>query len=286
MSAAFLVDSHCHLDFPGLVEDMEAVIERAGHAGVGAMLTISTRLDRFEGVCRIAENHDNIWCSVGVHPHEADQEVEIATPARLLKLARHPKVVALGETGLDFHYMHSDRGVQETCFRNHLAAARESGLPAIVHMREAEDDTIRILSEEAAKGPLAGVIHCFSSDLQFAEKALEMGFYISLSGIVTFKRADELREVAAKVPLERLLIETDAPYLAPVPMRGKPNEPAFVAHTAAKVAEILEISTEKLGEITSANFFRLFSKATRPREESAREESAREESGGEAGPQT
>jgi TatD DNase family protein len=157
--------------------------------------------------------------------------------------------------------MHSDRGVQETCFRNHLVAARESGLPAIVHMREAEDDTIRILRDETAKGSILGVIHCFSSDLQFAEKALEIGFYISLSGIVTFKRADELRKVAASIPTERLLIETDAPYLAPVPLRGKLNEPAFVAHTAAKVAGIMDLSTEKLAEITSANFFRLFSKA-------------------------
>ncbi len=269
--SGILVDSHCHLDFPGLAEDLEGVLRRAGHAGVGTILTISTRLDRFEAMCRIAENHDNVWCSVGVHPHEAEQEVEAATSARLVKLARHPKVVGIGETGLDFHYMHSDRGVQETCFRNHLAAARDSGLPAIVHMREAEEDTIRILTEEAAKGPLPGLIHCFSSDMQFAEKALELGFYISLSGIVTFKRADELREVAAKVPLERLLIETDAPYLAPVPMRGKPNEPAFVAHTAAKVAEILDISMEKLGETTTANFFRLFSKAERPREESGEE---------------
>ena len=267
MSPPFLVDSHCHLDFPGLGDDLEGVIERAGHAGVGAMLAISTRLDRFEGVFRIAEDHDNIWCSVGVHPHEADQEGEAATSKRLLKLARHPKVVGIGETGLDFHYMHSDRGAQEACFRNHLVAARESGLPAIVHMREAEDDTIRILADEAAKGPLTGVIHCFSSDLQFAKQVLEIGFYISLSGIVTFKRAGGLREVAAKIPPERLLIETDAPYLAPAPKRGKPNEPAFVTHTAAKVAEILGLSTEKLAEITTANFFRLFSKARMPGEE-------------------
>ena len=264
MSVPFLVDSHCHLDFPDFESDLEGVLMRAGHAGVGTMLTISTRLDRFESVRHIAEDHDNIWCSVGVHPHEADQEAEVATTERLLELADHPKVVGIGETGLDFHYMHSDRGVQETCFRNHLAAARESGLPAVVHMREAEDDTIRILSDAAAKGPILGVIHCFSSNLQFAEKTLEMGFYISISGIVTFKRADELREVAASVPAERLLIETDAPYLAPVPLRGKTNEPAFVAHTAAKMAEILDLSTENLAEITSANFFRLFSKAQPP----------------------
>ena len=175
--------------------------------------------------------------------------------------------MGIGETGLDFHYMHSDHGAQEACFRNHLVAARESGLPAIVHMREAEDDTIRILADEAAKGPLTGVIHCFSSDLQFAKQVLEIGFYISLSGIVTFKRAGGLREVAAKIPPERLLIETDAPYLAPAPKRGKPNEPAFVTHTAAKVAEILGLSTEKLAEITTVNFFRLFSKATTPGEE-------------------
>ena len=189
MSGPFLVDSHCHLDFPELSGDLEGVMARAGHAGVGAMLTISTRLDRFEEVRRIAEDHDNIWCSVGVHPHEADQELDAATPEHLVELARHPKVVGIGETGLDFHYMHSARGVQEACFRHHLAAARESGLPAIVHMREAEDETIRILAEEAEKGPFSGVIHCFSSDLQFAEKALEIGFYISLSGIVTFNRA-------------------------------------------------------------------------------------------------
>ncbi|HJO88380.1 MAG: TatD family hydrolase [Alphaproteobacteria bacterium] len=261
MSGPFLVDSHCHLDFSGLSNDLEGVIGRANHAGVGAMLTISTRLDRFESVCRIAENHDNIWCSVGVHPHEADREVETATPKQLLKLARHPRVVGIGETGLDFHYMHSDRRIQEVCFRNHLAAARESSLPAIVHMREAENDTIRILTDEATKGPLRGVIHCFSSDLQFAEKALEIGFYISFSGIVTFKRAEALRQVVARIPLERLLIETDAPYLAPMPKRGKRNEPAFIAHTAAKVGEILGLSREKLACTTTANFFRLFPKA-------------------------
>ena len=254
-----LVDSHCHLDYPELHDNLDAVLERARAAGVGAMLTIGTRLDRFAGVRAIAEAHEHIWCSVGVHPHEAKEEGQ-RTPDRLLEAAAHPKVVGIGETGLDFYYEHSPRAEQETSFRAHIEAARLSGLPLIVHTRDADQDTARILHQEYAKGPFTGLIHCFSSRQYMAEKAMEIGFYISISGIVTFKAAEELRQTVRQIPLERLLVETDAPYLAPIPHRGKKNEPAFVAHTAAKVAELKGIGMAELAQATSANFFRLFTK--------------------------
>ncbi len=258
-----LVDSHCHLDFPDFAEEREEIINRARDAGVAYMLTISTHLSRFPGVRAIAEEHDGIWCSLGVHPHEADKEADAATPERLVELSNHPKVIGLGETGLDYYYEHSERGRQQESFRNHLAAARETGLPVIVHTRSADEDTIKILQEAVAKGPLTGLIHCFSSSREFAEKAIELGFYISLSGIVTFKNADELRAIAADLPLDRILVETDAPYLAPMPKRGKRNEPAFTAHTAALVAGIKGISAADLATATTENFFRLFTKAER-----------------------
>jgi TatD DNase family protein len=258
-----LVDSHCHLDFPDFAPDLDGVMARARDAGVGAMVTICTRLSRFDEIRAIAEARENVWCSVGVHPHEAAEE-GVSEPSRLLELARHPRVVGFGETGLDYYYEHSPREAQRRSFRAHIAAARATGLPLIVHTRDADDDTVAVLAEEHAKGPFTGLIHCFSSSRELAEKALKIGFYISISGIVTFKKAEALRETVRAVPLERLLVETDAPYLAPVPHRGKRNEPAYVARTAACVAEIKGVSPEALARATTDNFFRLFAKATRP----------------------
>jgi len=229
-----LVDSHCHLDFPDFAAERDAVVDRARIAGVDTMLTISTRLDEFSGVRAIAEAYDGIWCSVGAHPHEAADHAALVAD-ELLALATHPKVVGIGETGLDFHYDLSPRDVQESVFRSHIAASRATGLPLIIHAREADDEIARILEEEH---PPPGVLHCFSSGRALAEAALALGFYISISGIVTFKNAEELRAIVRDVPLDRLLVETDAPYLAPVPHRGKRNEPAFVAVTAAAVASL------------------------------------------------
>ena len=259
-----LIDSHCHLDFPELASDESGVLARARTAGVAGMLTIGTRLDRFEGVRAIAERHANIWCSVGVHPHEAKEEGQ-RTPDRLVEAARHPKVVGIGETGLDFYYEHSPRAEQAESFRAHIAAARHTGLPLIVHTRDADGETGDILEDEFAKGAYGGLIHCFSSGRRVAERALALGLYVSISGIVTFKAANELRDIVRDIPLDRLLVETDAPYLAPVPRRGKTNEPAFVAHTAAKVAELKGISPAELAAATTDNFFRLFDKAERVR---------------------
>src|SRR5215469_7585267 len=258
--APMLVDSHCHLDFADLAAEREAIVERARSAGVKTMLTISTRLDEFDGVHAIAESYDGIWCSVGAHPHEAKDHTALA-PQQLVALAVHPKVVGIGETGLDFHYDLSPRDVQERVFRAHIAAARETGLPLIIHAREADDEIIRILEEER---PPSGVMHCFSSGRALAEAALALGFYISISGIVTFRNAEELRAIVRDLPLDRLLVETDAPYLAPVPYRGKRNEPAFLAATAATVAELKGIELRHLAEVTTANFFRLFGKAKAP----------------------
>ena len=254
-----LIDSHCHLDFPQLADDEAGVLARARTAGVAGMLTIGTRLDQFDQVRAIAERHRNIWCSVGVHPHEA--EVEPAAAEALIEMAKHPKVIGIGETGLDFYYEHSPRERQTEVFRSHLAAARQTGLPVIVHTRDADPETIAIL--EKVK-PQAGVIHCFSTGRELAERALALGFYISISGIATFKNAQGLRDIIRDLPLERLLVETDAPSLAPVPMRGKTNEPAFVVHTAALVAQLKGVTQDELARITSENFFKLFSKARPP----------------------
>jgi TatD DNase family protein len=255
-----LVDSHCHLDVPDFAAEREAIVARARSAGVETMLTIATRLDEFDAVRAIAEAHNEIWCSVGVHPHEAKDHTALL-PQQLVALAAHPKVVGIGETGLDFHYDLSPRDIQERVFRTHIAASRETGLPLIIHAREADGKVADILSEER---PPPGVMHCFSSGRAVAETALELGFYISVSGIVTFRNAEELRAIVRDVPLDRLLVETDAPYLAPVPYRGKRNEPAFVAATAAAVAELKGIELHHLAAITSENFFRLFGKASAP----------------------
>jgi TatD DNase family protein len=255
-----LVDSHCHLDFADSAAEREAIISRARVAGVDTMLTISTRLDEFDAVRVIAEAHAGIWCSVGVHPHEAKDYAELA-PQKLVALAAHPKVVGIGETGLDFHYDLSPRDIQEQVFRAHIVASRESGLPLIIHARQADREVAWILEKER---PPPGVMHCFSSGRALADAALALGFYISISGIVTFRNAEELRAIVRDLPLERLLVETDAPYLAPVPYRGKRNEPAYVAATAAAVAELKGIDLQDLAAITSANFFRLFGKANAP----------------------
>lgn len=256
------VDSHCHLDFPEFAPELDAVLARARAAGVGHFLTIGTELARFADVLAIAEHGPDIHCSVGVHPHEAKME-PLDGPQVLLKAAEHPKVVAFGESGLDYYYDHSPREAQIADFRVHIAAAREAQLPLVVHTRDAEDDTIAILREEQARGSFPGVIHCFTGTAKLAGAALALGFYISVSGIATFRKADALRATLKNVPLDRLLIETDAPYLAPEPMRGKRNEPAFVVHTAAALAALKEISIEALAEATSANFFRLFAKIPR-----------------------
>ena len=255
-----LVDSHCHLDFPDFATERAAIIARARSAGVATMLTIGTRLDEFPGVRAIAEAHDEVWCSVGAHPHEAKDHAELV-PEELIALTAHAKVVGIGETGLDFHYDLSPRDVQEQVFRTHIAAARATGLPLVIHAREADREVARILDEER---PPPGVMHCFSSGRALAEAALALGFYISISGIVTSRNAEELRAIVRDVPLDRLLLETDAPYLAPVPYRGKRNEPAFVAATAAAVADLKGLEPEALATATSANFFRLFAKASPP----------------------
>lgn len=255
-----LVDSHCHLDYLAAGAERDEVIARARRAGVTAMVTISTKIAEFAAIRAIAESAPDIWCSVGTHPHEAEPEQDV-TAERLTALAQHPKVIGIGETGLDFYYEHSPRDIQAKLFRAHAEAARSTGLPLIVHSRDADRETIEILTEEADKGPLTGVIHCFSTGRELAEKALEIGFYISLAGIVTFKNAEPLRNVVRDIPLDRLLVETDAPYLAPVPMRGKPNEPSYIVHTAKQLAALKGVSVEELSSQTTANFFRLFGKA-------------------------
>jgi TatD DNase family protein len=255
------VDSHCHLNYKGLVEDQPAVLARARAAGVGTMLNISTRAAEWDEVIGLAEREPDVFASVGVHPHDADTHEDVET-ATLVERARHPRVAGIGESGLDFYYDRSDRDRQRTSFRAHLAAARETGLPIIVHTREAEADTHHILAEEMGKGAFTGVIHCFTASRDFADKALALGLYISISGIVTFKNARDLQETAKTIPLDRLLIETDSPFLAPVPHRGRPCEPAFVADTARFLAALRGESVEDLAAATSANFHRLFAKAT------------------------
>ncbi len=255
-----LVDSHCHLDFPDFEEDRDAVVARAMAAGIGYMVTICTHMTKFEGVHRVAQAYDNISCTVGVHPHNAGEEGALAPTEALIAQAQAPKVVGIGETGLDYYYEHSPRDDQQKSFRAHIAAARETGLPLIVHTRDADEDTVDILRDEYAKGPFPGLIHCFSAGPELAAAALELDFYISISGIVTFKSAQTLRETVQDVPLKRILVETDSPYLAPVPNRGKRNEPAFTAHTAAVVADLKGVSPEEVAIQTTDNFFRLFSK--------------------------
>jgi len=258
-----LVDSHCHLDYLARDGDLDDVVARARRAGVGRMLTICTKVTEFETVHGIAGQYDEVWCTVGIHPHEAAAEPAVTTE-KLVALGGEPKVAGVGETGLDYFYEHSPRDAQQASFRAHIAAARETGLPLIVHTRDADDDTAGILEDEYAKGSFPGVIHCYSTGRELAERALAIGFYISLSGILTFKKAAALRETAAVLPMDRLLVETDAPYLAPVPKRGKRNEPAYVAHTAAALAELRGVSVNEIETLTTDNFFNLFNRVSRP----------------------
>lgn len=258
-----LVDSHCHLDFPEFADDLDGVVARARAAGVGGMVTISTHLDRAPKLSAIAERFAGVWCSVGVHPHEAEGHADVTATA-LIEAAGVPKVVALGETGLDFYYEHSPRAAQERLFRAHIEAARTLDLPVIVHTRDADAKTIEILADEMDNGAFTGLIHCFSTGRALAEQAVALGFFISVAGIVTFRNADELRATVRDIPLDRLLVETDSPFLTPMPHRGKRNEPAYLPHTAAQVAALKGVSAEAVAVATTDNFFRLFRRAERP----------------------
>lgn len=256
-----LIDSHCHLEYEGLVEDQQGVLARAREAGIGGFLNISTRQREWDPVVGTAAREDDVWASVGIHPHEADAHADLGEAA-LLEAAGHPKVIGIGETGLDYYYDKSDRDTQQALFRTHISVSRQTGLPLIVHTRDAEADTARILSEEMGKGAFPALIHCFTASAEFAREVLGLGLTISLSGIVTFKNAKDLQAVAASLPEDRLLVETDSPFLAPVPHRGRPCEPAFTADTARFVADLREVTPEKLAETTTRNFFALFRKAS------------------------
>jgi len=254
-----LIDSHCHLDFDALSGDLDGVLARAAAAGVQGMVTISTWVDKFAGIAAIAEAHDNVWCSVGTHPHNADQELHIQTDD-LVRFSAHPKCVAIGEAGLDYFYDNAPREAQATGLRRHIAAARITGLPLVIHARAADDDMVAILESEVEQGAFPFVLHCFTAGAELAKRGVALGGYVSFSGIITFKNAEEIRAVARSIPADRYLVETDAPYLAPIPHRGESNEPSFVRHTAEKLAEVRGISLEQLAAETTANFGRLFSK--------------------------
>jgi TatD DNase family protein len=258
-----LIDSHCHLDFPDFASELDDVVARAGAAGITRMVTISTRVRRFADVLAIAERFPEVYCSVGTHPHYAHEELDI-TAADLIARAQHPKVVALGEAGLDYHYDRSPRDAQERGFRTHIAAARETGLPLVIHSREADADTARILEEETGQGAFPAVLHCFTGGADLARRAIALGLSISFTGILTFKNSTALRAIAADLPADRILVETDAPYLAPLPFRGKRNEPAYVVETAKILAETRGVPLDEIAQQTSENFFRLFGKVPRP----------------------
>ena len=255
-----LIDSHCHLNYKGLVEDQPQVLARARESGVTGFLNISTRASEWDAVVATAAREPDVWASVGIHPHEADTHADLGART-LLDAAAHPRVIGIGETGLDYYYDHSDRAVQRKLFRVHIGVARETGLPLIVHTRDAEEDTAAILAEEMEQGAFPALIHCFTASREFARTVLDLGLTISLSGIITFKNARELQEIARELPEDRILVETDAPFLAPVPHRGRTCEPAFVADTARHVAQLRGVEAAALAETTSANFFRLFTKA-------------------------
>ncbi len=258
-----LVDSHCHLDFPDFSEQREAIVTRALEAGIGRMVTISTRVRKFPQVLEITETFDPVYCSVGTHPHNADEELDVSVED-LVHLSNHPKVVAIGEAGLDYHYDKAPRDAQAQVFRTHIAAARQTGLPLVIHARAADDDMAAILEEETGKGAFSFILHCFSSGRGLAETGIALGGYVSFSGILTFRNSADLRAIAADVPRDRLLVETDAPYLAPVPFRGKRNEPSFVVQMAKVLAETIGVSEAEIAKLTTDNFFRLFSKMPRP----------------------
>lgn len=258
-----LVDSHCHLDFPDFAEDRAAIVARALAAGIGRMVTISTRVKRFQQILEIAEAFDEVYCSVGTHPHQAAEELDV-TADELVRLSGHPKVVAIGEAGLDYFYDRAPRQAQAQGLRTHIAAARRTGLPLVIHSRDADDDMAAILEDETGKGAFPFILHCFSSGRRLAEVGVALGGYVSFSGILTFKNSTELRAIAADVPRDRLLVETDAPYLAPIPHRGKRNEPAYVVNTAKVLAETIGVSEAEIADITTQNVFRLFTKMPRP----------------------
>jgi TatD DNase family protein len=258
-----LVDSHCHLDFPDFADELDAVVARARAAGIGRLVTISTRVARHGEVLGIAERFAEVFCSVGTHPHNAHEEPDI-TAADLVGRTRHAKVVAIGEAGLDYHYDFSPRDAQERGFRTHIAAARETALPLVIHSREADADVARILEEETGRGPFPAVLHCFTGSRELARRAVALGLHISFTGILTFKNSGELRAIAAELPADRILVETDAPYLAPGRFRGKRNEPAYVVETAKVLAEARGVSFETIARETTDNFFRLFAKVPRP----------------------
>jgi TatD DNase family protein len=258
-----VVDSHCHLDFEGLTERLPEVLANAEAAGVGLMVSISTRVRILERLLHIAEENTNVYCTIGTHPHHAHEELDV-TVADLVELARHPKVVGIGEAGLDYHYDFSPREAQEQGFRSHIAAARETGLPLVIHAREADADVANILENEMKKGAFRPLLHCFTSSMELAQRGLAIGAHVSFSGILTYKSAENLRSVAAAVPIDRLLVETDSPYLAPVPYRGKSNEPAFVVKTLEQLAAVKDVTPDAMAKATNDNFFRLFSKVPRP----------------------
>lgn len=257
-----LIDTHCHLDFPDFEAERDAIVERARAAGVSQMITISTRVKKFETILAIAERYPNVFCSVGTHPHNADEELDIETED-LVRLSRHPKVVAIGEAGLDYFYDNAPREAQMTGLRRHIAAARQTGLPLVIHSRSADDDMAAVLTEETGKGVFPFLLHCFSSGPDLARIGVSLGGYVSFSAILTFPKSEELRAIAKTVPRERMLVETDAPYLAPTPFRGKRNEPAYVAHTAAVLADTIGVSAEEIAAITTENSFRVFAKMPR-----------------------
>ncbi len=258
-----VVDSHCHLDYPGLAENLPGVLARAEEAGVKVMLSIGTRVRKFDQILKLAEQHANVFCTVGTHPHNAAEEPDV-TADELVRLALHPKVVGIGEAGLDYHYDLSPRDSQARSFRIHIEAARLTGLPLVIHSREAEADTASILEEEMKRGAFKPLLHCFSSQAELARRGLKLGAYVSFSGILTYKNAEDIRATAGEVPLDRLLVETDAPYLAPVPYRGKANEPSFVVKTLEKLAEVKAVAADEMANITSRNFFALFAKVPKP----------------------
>jgi len=257
-----LVDSHCHLDFPDFADELDGVVARARAAGIGRIVTISTRVAKHDGLVAIAERFPDVFCSVGTHPHNAHEELGIGT-ADLVERARHPKVVAIGEAGLDYHYDYSPRDAQEQGFRAQIAAARETGLPLVIHAREADADVARILEEETRRGAFPAVLHCFTGGRDLAMRAIALGLSISFTGILTFKKSEDLRAIAAELPADRILVETDAPYLAPGKFRGKRNEPSFVVETAKTLARVRGLGEDEIARQTTENFFRLFSKVPR-----------------------
>jgi TatD DNase family protein len=258
-----LVDHHCHIDRPEFKDDLDGVVARAHAAGVGVMVNISTRIRRFGDVKAVIERYDNVYGSVGTHPHQAHEELDIPT-SEIIALSKHPKIIAIGEAGLDYFYKHSTPAAQAEGFRAHIAAARETGLPLEIHTRDADADTLAILREEHSNGAFPAVLHCYTGGRELAMRAVDMGLLVSFSGVVTFKKSDALRDIAREIPLDRILVETDAPFLAPDPYRGKLNEPAYVAHTAAVLADVKGVSVDAFAKATTETFFKYYTKAKRP----------------------